>query len=56
MTKPRIGILLGDPTGVGPEIAAKLLAQTALYPLAHILIIGDQRIFRMGCTDIPRGI
>jgi 4-hydroxy-L-threonine phosphate dehydrogenase PdxA len=48
MTKPTIGVLLGDPTGVGPEITAKLLAHTELYPLANILIIGDQRIFKMG--------
>lgn len=47
-TKPTIGVLLGDPTGVGPEITAKLLAHTELYPLANILIIGDQRIFKMG--------
>jgi 4-hydroxythreonine-4-phosphate dehydrogenase len=47
-TKPTIGVLLGDPTGVGPEIAAKLLAQKELYPLANIVIIGDQRIFKMG--------
>lgn len=48
MTKPTIGVLLGDPTGVGPEITAKLLAHTELYPLARVLIIGDQRIFEMG--------
>ena len=48
MRKPTIGVLLGDPTGVGPEITAKLLSRTELYPSAHILIIGDQRIFKMG--------
>ncbi|MCE5263439.1 MAG: 4-hydroxythreonine-4-phosphate dehydrogenase PdxA [Deltaproteobacteria bacterium] len=48
MTKPTIGVLLGDPTGVGPEITAKLLARKELHRLANILIIGDQRIFEMG--------
>ena len=46
--KPIIGVLLGDPTGIGPEITAKLLTHTELYTSAHILIIGDQRIFKMG--------
>jgi len=46
--KPTIGVLLGDPTGVGPEITAKLLAQNALHALANIVLIGDQRIFKMG--------
>jgi 4-hydroxythreonine-4-phosphate dehydrogenase len=48
MAKPVIGVLLGDPTGVGPELVAKLLSRTELYPLAHVLVIGDQRLFQMG--------
>ena len=46
--KPVIGLLLGDPTGIGPEIIAKLFARTELYGMAHIIIIGDKRIFEMG--------
>ena len=46
--KPVIGVLLGDPTGIGPEIIAKLLTRTELYGLANIVIIGDRRIFKMG--------
>ena len=46
--KPVVGILLGDPTGIGPEIVAKMLERVDLYALAHIVIIGDQRIFNMG--------
>jgi 4-hydroxythreonine-4-phosphate dehydrogenase len=46
--KPIIGVLLGDPTGIGPEIIAKLLTHTEFYTSAHILIIGDPRIFKMG--------
>ena len=36
--KPVIGVLLGDPTGIGPEIIAKLLTRTELYGLASIVI------------------
>lgn len=46
--KPLICLLLGDPTGIGPEIIAKLLLQTELYDLARIVIVGDRRIFKMG--------
>ncbi len=46
--KPIIGLLLGDPTGIGPEITAKLLERRDLHHLARILIIGDERIFKMG--------
>jgi 4-hydroxythreonine-4-phosphate dehydrogenase len=46
--KPVIGLLPGDPTGIGPEIIAKLLSEKQLYGLARIVLIGDQRIFKMG--------
>jgi 4-hydroxythreonine-4-phosphate dehydrogenase len=46
--KPIVGVLLGDPTGIGPEIVVKLLERTENYELANIVIIGDQRIFEMG--------
>ncbi len=42
--KPRVGLLLGDPTGVGPEMAAKLLADPEIRKRADILIIGDPRV------------
>ena len=31
--KPVIGLLLGDPTGIGPEIIAKLLSEKQLHGL-----------------------
>lgn len=46
--KPTLGVLLGDPSGIGPEIAAKLLDRREIYDAAHVVIVGDYRIFRMG--------
>ncbi len=46
--KPVIGLLLGDATGIGPEIVAKLLLKKELYRDARIVVIGDRRIFKMG--------
>ncbi len=59
--KPKIGVLLGDPNGVGPEMAVKLLAGEDVRERADILVIGDQRILRMaekvagisGPADVP---
>jgi 4-hydroxythreonine-4-phosphate dehydrogenase len=44
----RIGLLLGDAAGIGPEIAARLLAGEALEPEAATVVIGDGRILRRG--------
>ena len=47
-TKPVVGVLLGDPTGIGPELVAKLIADQELMDRAQTVIIGDQRIWAMG--------
>jgi 4-hydroxythreonine-4-phosphate dehydrogenase len=41
----RIGLLAGDPTGIGPEIAAKLLAEQETHTFADIVLIGDPTLF-----------
>jgi 4-hydroxy-L-threonine phosphate dehydrogenase PdxA len=40
--KPRIGLFPGDPSGIGPEITAKLLALPRTAELATVSIIGHQ--------------
>ena len=41
-----LGISLGDPTGVGPEVALKAVAAEAAADIAKYLLIGDQKILR----------
>jgi 4-hydroxythreonine-4-phosphate dehydrogenase len=48
---PRIGFMLGDVTGIGPEIAAKLLASGKPAQLANVVIIGDKRVLELGMRD-----
>jgi 4-hydroxythreonine-4-phosphate dehydrogenase len=48
MTKPIVGLLLGDPTGIGPELVAKLLAGYDVQAHAELVVIGDPRIFELG--------
>jgi 4-hydroxythreonine-4-phosphate dehydrogenase len=46
--KPRIGLLLGDPTGIGSELVAKLLALSETLAQADVLVIGDRRLYQRG--------
>ena len=41
--KPKIGILLGDPSGIGPELISKLLVEDELEK-ANVLVIGEKAI------------
>mgnify|MGYP003684901725 CR=1 FL=1 len=36
--KPRIGIIPGDPSGIGPELIAKLLSDESVTDQADILL------------------
>ena len=42
MTLPRIGITMGDPAGVGPEVVLKALKHLDVYALCQPLVIGDR--------------
>jgi 4-hydroxythreonine-4-phosphate dehydrogenase len=41
MTKPVIGISMGDPAGIGPEIIVKALARPRVRELCRPIVIGD---------------
>jgi 4-hydroxythreonine-4-phosphate dehydrogenase len=45
---PTLGLVLGDRNGIGPEIAAKLLAEDA-GKTARAVVIGDPHILARGC-------
>lgn len=42
--KPTVGVLMGDPSGIGPELVAKVLADRSFDPDAEMILIGDPRI------------
>ena len=48
VNKPKIGIIPGDPSGIGPELIAKLLAESQTKESADVLLIGDEHIFEIG--------
>jgi 4-hydroxythreonine-4-phosphate dehydrogenase len=48
--KPTIGLVQGDACGIGPELAAKLIAAEDLRERARILILSDRRVFEAGAA------
>ncbi|MCK5214680.1 MAG: 4-hydroxythreonine-4-phosphate dehydrogenase PdxA [Candidatus Omnitrophica bacterium] len=48
---PLIGITLGDPSGIGPEVVAKALAKPSIRRLARYALIGDDLLFRKYFPD-----
>jgi len=44
VSSPILGITMGDPAGIGPEIAAKALGDPAVRKAARALVIGDARV------------
>jgi len=46
-SKKKIAILLGDPSGIGPELTSKLLNEK-ITEQANIVVIGEKKIFEDG--------
>ncbi len=58
MTLPRIVVTMGDPSGIGPEVVAKALANPEVAPMATISVLGDATILRewrdrVGGPEVP---
>ena len=54
--KPVLGILLGDPAGVGPEIVAKLAVADFFSAYCRPLFIGDKRILDRAFSVIGKKV
>lgn len=59
-TKPILGILLGDSSGIGPELVAKLAANNFYQDYCLPVVIGDKRIFEQTLSiikaDVPYSV
>ncbi len=51
---PRIAITMGDPAGVGPEIAVKALAHDEVLQLCDPLVVGDLAVLRRAAEAMGR--
>jgi 4-hydroxythreonine-4-phosphate dehydrogenase len=52
--KPGIGLLPGDPSGIGPELLARLLANDITLD-TDILLLGDRHVIELGQTQAEIG-
>ena len=50
--RPRIGVIQGDPAGIGPELLVKLLQDEEVRLAADVVVIGDPRILARGESDV----
>ena len=51
---PIIGISMGDPAGIGPEICAKTLALKEIYDMCRPIVVGDAGAMRAACNGAVR--
>ncbi len=52
MNLPVLGITMGDPAGIGPEISVKALARPEIYQICKPLIIGDAEMITKTLRDL----
>jgi 4-hydroxythreonine-4-phosphate dehydrogenase len=48
LEKPVIALAMGDPCGISPELTAKVVALDEVRKAAHVVIVGDRRVFDEG--------
>ncbi|MGD8621936.1 MAG: 4-hydroxythreonine-4-phosphate dehydrogenase PdxA [Anaerolineales bacterium] len=52
MTKPIIGITMGDPAGIGPEVTLKALQDPGVRSSANIVVYGSMHVLERTCEDL----
>jgi 4-hydroxythreonine-4-phosphate dehydrogenase len=50
-SKPLLGITMGDPSGVGPEITVKALGKKDLFDSCRPVVIGDARVMEKAAGE-----
>lgn len=51
-SKPTVGVLLDDPSGIGPELVAKVVADAGRDWSADVIVIGDERILEHAADEL----
>lgn len=53
---PVIGITMGDPVGIGPEIILKALSSPLIYKICKPLVIGDSGVLKLAKKSISSAL
>ncbi|KQU52443.1 4-hydroxythreonine-4-phosphate dehydrogenase [Bosea sp. Leaf344] len=48
---PVIAVAMGDPSGISPELAARILVEPDLRSAARYVVFGDKRLLDLGAAD-----
>ena len=56
MSKPIIGISMGDPAGIGPEILVRTVADDAVNRVTRCLVYGDARVIEKAVREGQLGL
>ena len=51
-TRPLVGITLGDPAGIGPEIIVKALQEADVYEISRPIVIGDRGVIERAARAV----
>ena len=46
MNKPYIGVPMGDPAGIGPEIVVKSIVKQEINDCSNSVVIGDKKVLQ----------
>ena len=49
--RPKLAIIPGDPSGIGPELIAKLLSEDGVCQAADIILVGDAHLWQRGAEQ-----
>lgn len=50
-TLPTVAVAMGDPSGISPELTARILAESDLRGAARFVVFGDKRLLDQGIAD-----
>jgi len=50
--RPRVAVTMGDPNGIGPEVALKALADAGLRDIAQPVLVGNPQVFNRVGDDL----
>lgn len=53
---PILGITMGDPSGIGPEIAAKALSRKNIYEICRPFVVGDANVMKRAVEITGAGL
>src|SRR4051794_39228352 len=49
--RPVIALAVGDPAGIGPELAARLVTDPDVRAAASVVVVGDRRVLERGAAE-----